>query len=135
MRWWQKLPDCLKPRLNRQGLILKWTAWKLNHEKWRVIARRDEPCEDGRIDDCENTTFEGKTSGSGAEETGQAARQEQNQNADLLQQMTLLCQTLQNFGKQMQEGFAGERTRRQQDFDIESQRRRDETITITWTGR
>ena len=24
-----------------QGLILKWTAWKLNHEKWRVIARRD----------------------------------------------------------------------------------------------
>ena len=39
------------------------------------------------------------------------------------------------FGKQMQEGFAGERTRRQQDFDIESQRRRDETITITWTGR
>ena len=90
-------------------------------------------CEDGgpegrpiRIDERENTTFEGKTSGSGSEETGQAARQEQNQNADLLQQMTLLCQTIQNLSKQMQEGFAAERTRRQQDFDIESQKRRDD---------
>ena len=90
-------------------------------------------CEDGgregrpiTIDDCENTTFEGKTSGSGAEEKGQAAGQEQNQNADLLQQMTLLYQTMQNLGKQMQEGFAAERTRRQQDFDIESQKRRDD---------
>ena len=68
-----------------------------------------------------NTTCEGKTSGSGSEETGQAARQEQNQNADLVQQMTLLCQTVQNLGKQMQEGFAAERTRRQQDSDFESQ--------------
>ena len=34
--------------------------------------------------------------------------------------MTLLCQTV------MQEGFAAERSRRQQDFDIESQKRRDD---------
>ena len=40
--------------------------------------------------------------------------------------MTLLCQTIRNLGKQMQEGFAAERTRRQQDFDIESQKRRDD---------
>ena len=90
-------------------------------------------CEDGgpegrpiTIDDCENTTFEGKISGSGSEGKGQAARQEQNHNAALLQQMTLLCQTVQNLGKQMQEGFAAERTRRQQDFEIESQKRRDD---------
>ena len=121
--WRQKLPDCLMPRLSRQGLILKWTAWTLNHQKWRVTAR----CA-GRIkiDDCENTTFEGKISGSGSEETGQAARQEQHHNAELLQQMTPLCQTVQNLGKQMQEGFAAEKTRRQQDFDTESQKRQDD---------
>ena len=67
-------------------------------------------CEDGRpegrpirIDDCENTTFESKNPGSGSEETGQAVRQEQNPNAELLQQMTLLCQTVQNLGEHMQE--------------------------------
>ena len=80
-------------------------------------------CEDGglegrpvQIDDCENTTI-GKTSRSGSEETGQAARQEQNQNPDLLQQMTLLCQTVQKPGKQMLKV------------------RKDEMITKRWKGR
>ena len=40
--------------------------------------------------------------------------------------MTILCQTVQNLGKQMQEGFAAERTRRQEDFETESQKRRDD---------
>ena len=35
--------------------------------------------------------------------------------------MTILCQTAQNVGKQMQEGFAAERTGRQEDFETESQ--------------
>ena len=84
-------------------------------------------CEDGgpkgrpiRIEDCESTTFEGKTSGS--EEADQAARLEQNQNAALLQQMALLCQSVQNLGKQYKkDSQLKERTRRQQHFDIESQ--------------
>ena len=40
--------------------------------------------------------------------------------------MTLLCQTVQNLGKQMQEGVAAERTGRQQDFDTVSQKRQDD---------
>ena len=49
---------------------------------------------------------------------GRATRAEQHQNHDLLQQMTLLCATVQSLGrqvqdvqslgKQMQEGFAAE---------------------------
>ena len=59
---------------------------------------------------------------------GQTVRSEQYQNVDLLQQMTLLCQTVQNLGEQVQEGCAAERTRRQQDFDSESEK---EKMTIT----
>ena len=50
-----------------------------------------------------------------------------------LQQMTLLCQTVQNLGKQMQEGFEAERTRRQQDFEIESQKTRDDSNNMEST--
>ena len=60
------------------------------------------------------------------EPMGQTPRTEQHQNTDLLQQITILCQTVQNLGKQMQEGYAVERTRRQQDFDTQSQKRRDD---------
>ena len=59
------------------------------------------------------TTFEGKTSGNGPGETGQIAQQEQNQNVDLPQQKTLLCQTVQNLG----EGFAAQSLRRQDDYN------------------
>ena len=94
-------------------------------------------CEDGgperrpiRIDDCENTTFEGKTSGSGSEETGQVARQEQNQNADLLQQMTLLCQTVQDLGKNRRKRAS--QLKGQEDNKISTLKaRKDETMTIT----
>ena len=79
-----------------------------------------------RIDDCENTTFEGKNPGSGFEERGQAVRQEQNLDAELLQQMTLLCQTVPNLGKQIQEGFAADRAKRQQDLEVECRERRDD---------
>ena len=57
---------------------------------------------------------------------GQSPRKEQYQNSDLLHHMTILCQTVQNLGKQMQEGFAAERTRRQEDIETESQKRRDD---------
>ena len=66
---------------------------------------------------------------------GQTPRTEQHQNTDLLHQMTILCQTVQSLGKQMQ---AAERTRRQQDFDTESQKGRDDyskmeqTMTPRW---
>ena len=82
-------------------------------------------CEDGgpegraiRIDDYENTIFEGKTTWNGSDETGQITRPNPNHIVDLLQEMTLLCQTvqclgkqmqdLQNLGRQMQDGFAAE---------------------------
>ena len=90
-------------------------------------------CEDGglegraiRFDDCEHTVFEGKTSGNGSDETDLTARQDQIHNGDLLKQMTLLCQTVQslgwqmqevqNLGKQMQDGFATESCRSQEDY-------------------
>ena len=49
-------------------------------------------------------------------------------NTDLLQQMTILCATVQNLGKHKQDdGFAAERNRRiQEDFATESLRRQDE---------
>ena len=89
-------------------------------------------CEDGglegraiRFDDCEHTVFEGKTSGNVSDETDRTARQDQTHKADLLKQMTLLCQTIhsldrqmqevQNLGKQMQDGFATESCRRLED--------------------
>ena len=94
-------------------------------------------CEDGgpegraiRIDDSENTTFESKTSG--VRKRARLLDRNRNQNAELLQQMALLCQTVQNLGKQMQQGFAAERTRRQQDS---LKVRQDEMTTITWKGR
>ena len=60
------------------------------------------------VDDCENTVFEGKAHGDLPDEPmGQTPRAEQYQNTDLLQQMTISCQTMQNLCKQMQEGFAG----------------------------
>ena len=85
-------------------------------------------CEDGgpegraiRFGDCEHSVFEGKTSGNGSDETDRTAR------ADLLKQMTLLCQTVQslrrqmqevqNLGKQMQDGFATESCRRKEDYN------------------
>ena len=90
-------------------------------------------CEDGgpegratRVDDCEHAVFEGKTSGNGSDETDRTARQDQIHNADLFKQMTLFCQTVQswgrqmqevqNVGKQMQDGFATESCRRQEDY-------------------
>ena len=90
-------------------------------------------CEDGgpegcaiRFDDCEHTVFKGKTSGNGSDETDRTTRQDQIHNADLSQQMTLLCQTVQslgtqmqevqNLGKQMQDGFATEMCRPQEDY-------------------
>ena len=63
--------------------------------------------------------------GSSEDPMGQTARTEQHQNIDLLQQMTTLCQTVQNLGKQMPEGFAAE-TKRQEDFETESQKRQDD---------
>ena len=79
------------------------------------------------VDDSENTVFEVRARGSLLDEpVGQTPRTEQYQNTDLLQSMTILCQTVQNLGKQMQEGFAAGRTRRQQDFDAEIQKRRDD---------
>ena len=86
-----------------------------------AVAAGEDGGSDGRpirIDDSENTTFEGETSVSVSEEKSLAARQEQDHNADLLQQMTLLCRTVPNLEKQMQEGFAAERSRRQQDFRL-----------------
>ena len=52
-----------------------------------------------RIDDSESTIFERKTTGNGSDETGQTTRQDQSHSVDLLQQMTLLCQTVQSLGK------------------------------------
>ena len=79
-------------------------------ERWTIL-----------VDDHENTVFKGKAHvGSSDDPMGQAARTELHQNNDQLQQMTILCHTVQNLGKQMQEGFAVERTRRQQDFAIET---------------
>ena len=90
-------------------------------------------CEDGgperraiRFDDCEHTVFEGKTSGNGSDETDRTARLDHIHNADLLKQMTLLRQTVQslerqmqevqNLGKQIQDGFATESCRRQENY-------------------
>ena len=54
-------------------------------------------CDDGgpegrpiRIDDCEHTIFEGKTSGNGTDETGHTPRPDQTHSVDLLQQMTVM---------------------------------------------
>ena len=46
----------------------------------------------------------------------QGSRTEQFHNNDLLQQMTILCATVQSLGKQMQDGFAAESLRRQEDY-------------------
>ena len=46
----------------------------------------------------------------------QGSRTEQYQNNDLLQHMTILCATVQSLGKQMQDGFAAEGLRRQEDY-------------------
>ena len=55
----------------------------------------------------------------------QGSRTEQHQNNDLLQQMTILCATVRSLGRQMQDGFAAARIRRQEDFAIETLRRQD----------
>ena len=90
-------------------------------------------CEDGglegretRFDDCEHTVFEGKTSGKGSDETDRTARQDKIHIAVLLKQMTLLCQTVhslarqmqevQKMGEQLQDGFATDSCRRQEDY-------------------
>ena len=91
------------------------------------------------VDDGENTVFEHKTPGCASDDSvgqmdrrqltwsePQGSQTEQHQNNDLLQRITILCQTEQKLGKQMQDGFAVERTRRQEDFAAESLRRQDD---------
>ena len=91
------------------------------------------------VDDRANTVFEGKTPGCASDDPmGQTdrrqltlsvphgSRTEQHQNNDLLQQITILCATVQNLGKQMQDEIPAERTRRQEDIAIESLRRQDD---------
>ena len=91
------------------------------------------------VDDCENTVFEGKTPGCASDDPMgltdrrqltlselQGDRTEQHLNNDLLQQMTILCTTVQNLGQQMQDGLPTERIRNQEDFATESLRREDD---------
>ena len=79
------------------------------------------------VDDCENTVFEGKTSGCASDgpegqtdrrqltwSEPQGDRTEQHLNKDLLQQVTIFCASVQNLGKQ--EVFATESLRRQIDY-------------------
>ena len=45
----------------------------------------------------------------------QGSRVEQNENNDILRQITCLSSTVQNLGRQMQEGFAVEKLKRQEE--------------------
>ena len=67
----------------------------------------------------EKTVFEGKTPGNGSDDPmDQTVRSEQHQNVDLLQQMKLLCQKVQNLGKQIQESDSNiliQKSQRRQD--------------------
>ena len=47
----------------------------------------------------------------------QGSRTEQHLNNDLLHPMTILCATVQNLSKQMQDGCASERTRRREEYN------------------
>ena len=98
--------------------------------KRMAVATSEDGRPEGRpiqVDDCENTVSESKAPGGASDDPiGQTARSEQHQNIYLLQQMTILCQTVQNLGKQVQEGFAAERTRRQEEFETESLKRQDD---------
>ena len=102
-----------------------------------AVAAGEDGAPEGRpiqVDDSENIVLESSSPGNGSDDPmGQTARTEQYQNNDLLQQMTILCQTVQNLETQMQEGFAAERTRRQQDFDTENQKRQDDDNKIDKT--
>ena len=99
-----------------------------------AVAAGEDGAPEGRpiqVDDCENIVLQSSSPGNGSDDPmGQTARTEQYQNNDLLQQMTILCQTVQNLETQMQEGVAAERTRRQQDFDTENQKRQDDDNKI-----
>ena len=114
------------------------TAKMAGHTVKRMaVATSEDGGPEGRpiqVDDCENTVFGGKTPGDVSDDPmGRTARTEQHQNIDLLQQMTILCQTVQNLGKQMQEGFEAERTRRQEDIETESLQRQDDFYSMEWT--
>ena len=106
------------------------TAKKAGHTVKRMaVATREDGGPEGRpiqVDDCENTVFEGKASGGASDDPiGQTARTEQHQNMNLLQQMTILCQTVQN--------LAAERTGRQEDFETESLKRQDDSLRMEQT--
>ena len=81
------------------------------------------------IDDHENIAIEDRAKTSAVDDPmgraesrqqscseAQGSRTVHHQNNDLLQQTTILCATVQSLGKQMQDGSAAERIRRQEDY-------------------
>ena len=105
-------------------------TWRLAHQqKWRVIVRRDWLSRlvkmVGRKDERSGSTITKTPSLN--ERHKPKTRLYQNHSVDLLLQMTLLCQTVQslgkqmqdvqNLGRQMQDGFAAESRRRQEDYN------------------
>ena len=113
------------------GHILKKIAVEAGGMECVLVAQT------GRIDDHENTAIADRATIcavddplGGAESRHQSCSEAQgsrttHQNNDLLQQMTMVCATVQNLGKQMQDvqnlgkqmhdGLAAERIRRQED--------------------